>query len=400
MKILFIVTSPITIPSVLGGQMRFLREAGFEVTVVSGPGPQLDALGATEEVITHGIEMEREISPWSDLKSLFRLHRYIRQIKPDVVNVGTPKAGLIGGLAAFLARVPRRVYTLHGLRLETAAGWKRIVLGMTERVSAFCAHRVVCVSSSLRNKAIHLRLVSKPKAVVLGRGSCNGVDRRRFSESPALLESAAALRAKFSIPHNAVVLSFIGRFVADKGISPLGAAFERLSAKYSNVWLLMVGDFEPGDPVGSQTRVRLERNPQVVFAGVAANCAPYYHASDIVLLPTRREGFPTTVLEAHCAGKPVVAFRATGTVDAIRDGVDGLLCSSADADGLFAAIEQLINDREFAVRLGLEGSRKVNQYFQPEQVWQQALNFYQSLRGPGDRNGLTGEKESLGQVQL
>src|SRR5215472_8287797 len=165
------------------GQIARLRKAGFRVTFICNPGSETASLAAEgAEVVP--VPMERNISVFRDVVSLWRLWRTLRKLKPDVINVGTPKAGLLGGIAARLAGVQRRIYTLHGLRLETAVGWKHRLLTWTERIACHNAPYVRCVSPSLRERVIALGLVEPRKTYVIGAGSSNGIDCERFSGAP------------------------------------------------------------------------------------------------------------------------------------------------------------------------------------------------------------------------
>lgn len=162
------------------GVLRHLRRAGFDTVMLSSPGPNLIEVSAMEGAASIAIPMERQIAPIQDLVSLWKLYRTVRRVRPTIVDASTPKAGLLTGIAAWLARVPCRVYTLRGLRLETARGPKRAILWVAEWLACACSHRVVCVSPSLRARAIGLNLVSAEKAKVLVKGS-GGVDAKRFS---------------------------------------------------------------------------------------------------------------------------------------------------------------------------------------------------------------------------
>ena len=191
MRITYVVTVAMTAGAFLRGQLRSLVEGGAEVTLISAHDALLDHLAAEEQVTVVAVPMEREISPRADLQSIWQLYREFRRIRPDITNVGTPKAGLLGGLAAFFARVPRRIYTLHGLRMETATGLKRLILSGAEKLAMACAHEVVCVSPSLRARAIELGLINPQKATVIAQGSVNGVDAERFSPTPLKQQQAA-----------------------------------------------------------------------------------------------------------------------------------------------------------------------------------------------------------------
>jgi len=323
--------------------------------------------------------MQREISPGRDLISLWRLWRVIRKIRPDVINVGTPKAGLLGGLAGFLARVPHRVYTLHGLRLETTHGLKRALLTYSERLACYCAHSVHCVSPSLLRLALELKLVEPGKAVLIGPGTSRGVDVAHLQPSSETCRNAIALRRDLGIPDDAPVVGFVGRFTRDKGIPELYQAFVSLKEKYRNMRLLLVGDFETGDPVPDDIRIAIEADQSVIRTGFISDVAPYYHLMDLCVLATYREGFPGVPLEAQAAGVPVITTRATGAIDSVLDQQTGVIVPVGDQNALSAAMDRLLGDSFLRKRMGEAGRAWVDSTFQREVVWAAHAEEYEQL---------------------
>jgi glycosyltransferase involved in cell wall biosynthesis len=377
-KVLHAVTSSLSL-AFLNGQMRYLRKVGFEPAVVCSPGEQTAVMESVESVPVFTTNMEREISPLRDLLSLVRLFCLVRRLRPAISNVGTPKAGLLVGLAAWLNRVPCRIYTLHGLRLETARGIKRRILTLTERIACACAHRVVCVSPSLQRRAAELRLVSPEKTVVLGSGSCNGVDFSRFAPTPERRAQAAEIRRRLGVEPGTPVLSFAGRFTRDKGVPELMEAFRLVRQRVPKVCLLLIGSYEIGDPVPPETQTAIETDPGVVRIGFTDEIASYYHVMDIFVLPTHREGFPNCVLEAQAAECPVVTTRATGAVDSIEDGVTGFLVPIGDAAATAEAVVRILSDGAMARRMGGCGRERVMRLFRQEFVWKGLADLYREL---------------------
>ena len=378
-------TSPLSVQWFLRGQLGYLRDAGFDVTVVTAPGEGLDQARLSEDVRAIAVPMIRSISPGRDLVALWRLWRIVRRLRPAITNVGTPKAGLLAGIAAWLSRVPCRVYTLHGLRLETARGPVRPVLWLAEWLACRAAHRVICVSESVRRKALALRLVTPERAVVLGAGSCNGVDESRCAPGPEASRRARELRQSLGIPPDAPVAGFVGRLTRDKGIPELVDAYFRLRSEFPDLRLLLVGDFEDGDPIDPALRRGIEADPGILRTGFVRDVVPYYHVVDILLLPTYREGFPNAVLEAHAAGKPVIATRATGVVDAVADGADGILVPIGDPVALAEAAALLLRDPALAAGMGRAGRERILLHFRRKDVWNALLREYVELLG---RKGL------------
>jgi glycosyltransferase involved in cell wall biosynthesis len=361
----------------LQGQLQFFQDRGFDVNVLC-PERRKDEwdVARPQGVPIIEVPMEREIAPLRDLMSLWRLWRTMLMLRPAVTNVGTPKAGLLGGFAAWLSRVPCRFYTLHGLRFETTKGLRRRLLIYAERLACRFAHRVICVSQSVREGAIASGLTSRERTVVFGSGSCNGVDASRFAATPELVRRAAKLRCQLGIPAQAPVVAFVGRLTSDKGIPELMEAFLQLAAQFPDLRLLLVGCFEDEDPLPVATRRCVETHPHVIFAGPVQDTAAYYAIADVLVLPSHREGLPTVVLEAQAAGKPVVGASATGIVDLVVDGETGLLFPVRDVPALAEALAKLITDKALASKLGLAGQEQVIRKFQQEQIWEALYREY------------------------
>jgi glycosyltransferase involved in cell wall biosynthesis len=355
----------------LQGQLQFFRDRGFDVTVLC-PKRRKDEweVAHPESVPTIEVPLEREIAPLQDVVSLWRLAAIMRELRPTVTNVGTPKAGLLGGFAAWLNQVPCRFYTLHGLRFETAKGLKRRILVYADRLACHFAHRVICVSHSVREKAIASGITTWERTAVFGAGSCNGIDASRFSATPEMKQRAAELRSRLGIPGQAPVALFVGRFTCDKGIPELIQAFLRLDNQFPDLRLLLVGCFEDGDPLPFEVRRRLETTERVILAGAVNDTRPYYAIADVLVLPSHREGLPTVILEAQAAGKPVIGASATGIVDLLVDGETGLLFPVGDVPALAEALARIISDKALATKLGLAGQEQVKRAFRQEQIWQ------------------------------
>lgn len=371
----------------LQGQLQFFQNRGFDVTVLCPERRQGEwDVERPEDVQIVEVPMERKIAPRRDLASLWRLWRVMLAKRPMVTNVGTPKAGLLGGLAAWLNRVPCRIYTLHGLRFETTRGLRRRLLIWAERLACRLAHRVICVSSSVQEKAIASGLAAREHLLVLGPGSCNGVDAARFAPSPQIMKRAAQLRRELGIPLRAPVVLFVGRLTRDKGIPELANAFSQLTSRFPELRMLLVGCYEEGDPLPTDTRRYLESNSRVTFVGAVQDTAPYYAAADVLALPSHREGLPTVVLEAQAAGVPVVGAAATGIIDVISDGETGLLFPVGDGPALAEAIARLIVDGGLANQVSLAGREQAQSKFQQERIWEALLMEYlQILQGNGFR---------------
>jgi glycosyltransferase involved in cell wall biosynthesis len=324
------------------GQLGFLQGEGFEVTVASRwANPDQPADGWDEGVALRHLPFRREPALIDDFRALRVTVSLIREIRPDIVNASTPKAGFIGMLAAWVCRVPVRVYVVRGLRVETTRGLKRALLWSLERVALACANRVIFNSSSLLHTAQRQRLIGASRGEVLGAGSGNGIDVTRFdSDDVSVAEARAGLGLAADIP----VIGFVGRLTKDKGVGDLVAAFDMLVEEESDVQLLLVGGYEQGDPVSADVLAKIDSHPRICHVEWLPDPAVAYRSLDLLAFPSYREGLPNVPIEAQLCGVPVVGYAATGTVDAVMNPES--LVPVGDVAGLAESI-----------RSGLEGQR-------------------------------------------
>jgi lipopolysaccharide/colanic/teichoic acid biosynthesis glycosyltransferase/glycosyltransferase involved in cell wall biosynthesis len=366
-RLVHVTTVPETL-AFLRPAVAYAKERALDVHAVSSPGPALDAFGRNAGVAVHGVPMPRRITPLRDLVALARLVRVFRRVRPGIVHAHTPKGGLLGTLAAAAAGVPARVYTLHGLPLETARGLRRALLRLAERASCSLAHRVHAVSASVRERALAERLCRAEKIVVPGPGTVGGVDAGFFAPGPAAEAEGRALRRACGIPPHGRVIAFVGRVVRDKGVAELVEAWRELAPEYPEAYLLVAGPFEPQDPIPPDAERVLRTHPRVRLAGVLSSTRGVYAAAEVVALPTWREGFPQVPLEAAAMERPVVGTRVTGCVEAVADGVTGTLVPPGDPRALARAIRAYLDDPARRERHGRAGRARVVRTFHPRAV--------------------------------
>lgn len=357
-----------------------MKARGIDVFALATPGEDLERFAKREDVPVYGVEMLRSISPLSDLVAVYRIVRLIRRIRPHIVHAHTPKGGLLGMIAAWVARVPVRVYHIRGLPLMTASGPKRMLLKWTERIACALANRVLCVSHSIREVATAERLCPPHKIHVLLGGSGNGVDATGRFDPHSVGESARAeTRLQYGIPDDALVVGFVGRLVRDKGIVELVEAWQILREELPDLHLLLLGPFEAEDPVPPSVEAVLRQDPRVHLTGMAWETPPLYAAMDLLVLPTYREGFPNSPLEAASMALPVVATRVPGCTDAVADGVTGTLVPSRDAAALTVALRAYLRDPDMRRSHGRAGRERVLVEFRREAVWEALFEEYLDL---------------------
>ncbi len=339
-----------------------------EVCVVSSSGHELDELAEDLPVRTEIIEMARDIAIVHDFRALALWIKLLRRERPELVLTATPKAGLLGQIAARLTGVQCRVYFLGGLRLEGATGWHRSLLVAMEFLTCAASTRVVANSPSLASRALELRLTPRRKIGMTDPGSSHGVDVEHFS--PVVRNTA--LGAELGLDATLPVIGFVGRLTKDKGIHTLIEAMGHLGSRRMAVQLLVIGH---QDEVDSSTYVRRlhELPATTVVVGAVDDVRPYFGLMDIHALPSLREGFPNVVLEASAMAVPTVTTNATGAVDSVINGVTGLICPIEDGFSLANALQQLIEDVALRRQLGDEARRWVGANFDPHTVVESLL---------------------------
>jgi len=376
--VVHVTTVPMSLATHLSGQVGHMRARGFRVHVVASPGAELTAFAEREGVSVHAVPMRRAITPLEDLLAVWRLWALLRRLQPAIVHSHTPKGGLLGMIAATLARAPVRIYHVRGLPFVTASGLRRRLLRWTEWTSCALAHRVLAVSHSMRALAVEEGLCDPGKIAVPLGGSGNGVDAAgRFKPLPAAVRLAT--RARYGVPENALVVGFIGRLVRDKGFAELLAAWSALRERDPRLHLLLVGWLDDLEPDLRPLGAALEADPRIHFTGPVTETPTLYAAMDIVALPTYREGFPNVVLEAAAMGLPVVATSVPGCLDAVEDGVTGTLVPARDAAALERALRRYVEDPGLRARHGEAGRRRVLSRFRREAIWEVIEGEYRTL---------------------
>jgi len=335
--------------------IQTMQNRGFHVVVVAPPG---EADPKIEGVEYRFVAVDREIAPYRDFRALIQIWRILRKLRPSICNMSTPKMALLGGLAGWLAGVPHRIYTLRGLRYETTRGRMRSLLMASEKLACGCAHQVICISRSVREAVIRDGLAPPAKTTVLGDRVSEGL-----SLEPESVPAATVTRKDCGIPETSSVMGFVGRLTKDKGIRELVDAFCLLRAQGKDVRLLLLGDFESGDPVDHATEQRIRSDPGIRWLGYVPDPLPYYSLMDVFVFPTYREGLGRVLLEAAAAGKPVVSTHTTGVVDVVFDGVTGLLVPTQDAAAVARAVGTILRDRQLARAMGERARELVRQEF-------------------------------------
>ncbi len=374
-----------TLQLTLRGQLRFLAEQGVEVITASAGGSDV-ALLTNQELCRHyPLPFTRRINPLTDLWALWKTYQLLRRLRPDVVHSHTPKAGLIGMLAARLAGIPVRIHTITGLPLLEKRGWLRWVLVRLERVTYTCATAVWSDSQAILLPAAQVITHRAAHFSVLKSGSLNGVDTAYFDRTRDVVEQADQIRCRLQLTGSFVWI-FVGRIVPDKGIAELLQTVVDLHHEIPTVRLLLVGEREETlTPLSDLVRQRLAMHPALIEVGFQPDIRPYLAVADALVLPTYREGFPTVLLEAGSMHLPCVTTDINGCNEIIRHHHNGLLVPPKDQPALRTAMRQLMENT--ALRTALAGRARVNvtNAFQQKPLWRAVLAQYRHLTLPANR---------------
>ena len=364
----------------LPGQLRFMKASGFDVLMISADGKELDSVVENENSRHIIVPMTRKITPFHDLKCLFQLIGIFRKERPDIVHTQTPKAGLLGMMAAKFCGVRLRIHTVGGLPMMSEKGFKFHLLKWVERMTMASANHVWPNSQSLKQYITSHRLASSGKLKVIGKGSTNGIDLDFFDRN--VLDEIITNDIKKTILYSTDTryLLFVGRLVADKGLFELVNAFRALQQQYPILKLILVGDYEGSlDPLPGTTVQEIESNPSIIHIGWTDDVRYYLHLANYFIFPSHREGFPNVLLQAGAMELPVICSRIAGNVDIISHGETGLIFDCCSEQQMKNAIEQALSEPAFMHTMAIKLKQQVYSDFKRENTWQNILEAYKSL---------------------
>lgn len=380
--LLRITTVPISLDKLLGEQLRFMNNH-FKVTAISADEKQLQKVAEKYGVAYFHVELTRAITPIHDLKALWKLYRFIKKNKPEIVHTHTPKAGLIGMLAAKLAGIPIRIHTVAGLPLMEATGFKRIILNFVEKLTYHCANNIYPNSKGLQDYIIKEKFCNPSKLKIIGNGSSNGIDTQFFNNIHFDKEKNEELKLKLGIYNEDFVFIFVGRLVKDKGINELVVAFKEIqNSKHTtqNPKLLLVGPFEEElDPLLPETLQEIEQNPNIITTGFQKDVRPYLAISNALAFPSYREGFPNVVMQAGAMELPSIVSDINGCNEIIVEGENGIIVPVKNVEKLKNAMVVMMNDKDYYNRLQSNSRSMIESRYDQSLVWKELLNEYNVL---------------------
>jgi glycosyltransferase involved in cell wall biosynthesis len=349
-------------------QLVSIQAAGYEVSSISSPGIDVPAL--VEAGIPHiPVAMTRNMTPGADVLSLWRLYRVMRKGRFTIVHTHNPKPGLLGQLAARMAGTPIVINTLHGFYFHehTPPFWRRFFVTM-EKVAARCSDVILSQNREDIQTAVR-EGICKPELIkLLG----NGIDIGRFDRRRLSADVLARKRQELGIPDGVPVVGFVGRLVREKGILELMEAAVEIRKRAPDVRFLLIGpiDYEKADALTPAVAGEYGLAERCIFAGFREDMPELFALMDVFALPSHREGFPRSPMEASAMGAPSVVTDIRGCREAVEDGRNGYLVPLGDAEALGAALWEVLLDKEKARRMGANGRLMAEERFEEQLVFE------------------------------
>lgn len=373
-KIIRATTIPLSLDIFCKDMLKELSSQ-YDILAVSSPGEELDRVAAREGVAIAKVAMQRHIAPFHDFISLLKLIRLFHREKPWIVHSMTPKAGLLCMIAAKVCRVPHRIHTFTGLIWPTASGLKRKILIATDKLLCSCATIIIPEGNGVKQDLLSARITSKPLNV-LANGNVRGIDLNHYRLSDEVVQQAKLLRK-----NNTITYIFIGRLVADKGITELVNAFVKLNQLHDNTRLLLVGPKEQTiSPLPSHILQTIESHKSIEAVGMQHDIRPWLAAADVFVFPSYREGFPNVVIEAGAMALPSIVTDINGSNEIIIEGKNGLIIPSHDSDSLFNSMLRLYSDASLRQSLSRNARDLIADRFDCHLVRKALYDLYSSLK--------------------
>jgi glycosyltransferase involved in cell wall biosynthesis len=364
----------------LPGQMHFMQQNGFDVLLISADGKEREDVMEREGCTHLIVPMTRQITPIQDLKCLYQLIKIFRKEKPDIVHTHTPKAGLLGMLAARICSVKLRIHTVAGLPLMVEKGWKFHLLTFIEKLTYASANQVWPNSNSLKEYILSQHLTRPSKLSIIAKGSTNGIDLNRFNPASLSPQVKEEVKNLVSFSTENIYLLCIGRLVHDKGIVELVTAFIQLYTTNNRLRLILVGDFEEVlDPLPAAILEEIEKNPAIIHIRWTNQVEYFMAIAHLFIFPSHREGFPNVLLQAGAMQLPIICSTIPGNIDIVENNKTGLLFETANTVELINCVNYALAHKAQMNTMAVHLRQHISENFRRENIWKSILIKYNTL---------------------
>lgn len=375
-KLIRITTVPISLEKLLENQIRFMNQF-YDVTAISSEKERLDKFGKNQGVKTFYLGLTRKITPIKDLKAAIKLYLFLKKEKPFIVHTHTPKAGIIGMLSSYFARVPIRLHTVAGLPLMEAIGFKRIILNFVEKLTYKCSTKVYPNSYGLKRIILEHRFTSENKLKVIGNGTSNGIDTSYFDPELYSIKDNEVLKTNLGIKKTDFVFIFVGRIVSDKGANELVEAFDKICLVEENIKLLLVGPFEDElDALQKKTKLLINNSDKILSVGYQNDVRPYFSISDCLVFPSYREGFPNVVMQAGAMRLPSIVSDINGCNEIIENNINGILIEVKSVSAIYEAMLKMCINKPLFKYIKENARNIIIQRYERKSFWNLLLSEY------------------------
>lgn len=382
LRIGFICTHSLTLATLYKGLFPYLTAQGHEVEAIVGDREYTSFDTAHfGSLPVHVVPMGRMPHPLRDASALWRMIALLRRRRYDVLHVSTPKAALIGSIAGKLLGLPV-VFVYRRCVYEMMGGMQRAFFKQNDRIVAALSNRVVPISRQLRDYLHDSGLVPAHKLTLIGSGSSNGIDVRRFHPGRIPGTVTAALRAELGVPEAAPVLLFIGRVCSEKGVDLLPLVLAQVRARHPGAVMVVAGPDDARDPAAPETLAAFAGDPGFRRIGFVEDPAPLYALADIFVFPSFFEGFGNVLLEAAAHARAAVGFDVPGVAEAIDHRVSGMLVPVRDVRAMVDAVVALLDDPAARLAMAQRARARVERHFASEVIWGELDRLLRELAAP------------------
>lgn len=372
-KVCFVISSPETARVFLLRFFVYLSQ-DYDIYLVANfeDDSTVSFLSAYVKEVKH-IKIYRNVSVLKDITALFSLVTYLKEMQFDSVHSVSPKAGLIGVLAAKISGVPIRIYTFTGQVWHTKTGLLKYLLKKIDRFIVYCATHIIVDGESQKQFLVANGIIKENNSKFSNKPGISCVDTDKFSRNDAVRDN---FRKELNVS-NEIVFLFLGRLNMDKGVLDLAHAFSKLTKKFSNTRLVFVGPDE--ENLQAKIQEICNYNASVIFYGATSKAQDVLQMADVFCLPSYREGFCTSIIEASSLEIPVICSDTYGLMKTIVDDVTGLRHKVANAASILLQMEKMMENQDLRKELGINGRQYVLNNFSAKIFSKQWVDFYKEI---------------------